>query len=622
MRMRRRQKKKAIVTIGLIAGIVIVTVVLLFVLPKNKIKDTVIEVVAYYNIDVNPSIEISVDQNNNVVDIYGKNDDGEQICNELEYAGKPIAQAMREVFDIMVAQGYIKVGDKNAVAISFYSDSAEMSEDELTALVPEEYRDICAISTTIGTITERHLLQNPTATATQQMLTQSTTPTVTISPEVTDEATPAPSESYEGENDDPKNDYSDLDRSKPFILKVKLSGNNAIFTWSEYDYIGYMKTELCYVPKLKTSVEVPSRTLKTIYDANIRTCTISLSSLSFKEAGDEYFFMLNVYEDMNDPDGDIGYLVPNTVSLQMQKDGSIKVFNDNPNIFGHGVIGEDYFAPTMTINEENSNLVIRWQNQTHDDYRGVAFHISKSSDVPSSPGANKTNYLYMGTQTTSYIVCPEDFYSLKAGETYYFTIFSYFHSGQDIVGNTIRATIPHRVASTIQGSLDFDTNYFNLSWNKLAHPKIDNNEIKITYTDEGSSDRKSFDTFRVTHDISKYNGMFNWIFENVPGRTYFIKISTVYNDGDFIGGNEIALKIPSATPSPTPEPTPEPSEEPTDDPTEEPTDEPTDDPTEEPTDDPTDEPTDDPTEEPTDDPTDEPTDDPTDEPTDDPTDEP
>ena len=83
-------------------------------------------------LDINPSIEISVDENNNIKDFVGLNDDGSKVLDGMKIKGEATDDALKTVISEVVDQGYISA-EANSVLVSIEgvdeSKSDEIKED-------------------------------------------------------------------------------------------------------------------------------------------------------------------------------------------------------------------------------------------------------------------------------------------------------------------------------------------------------------------------------------------------------------------------------------------------------------------------------------------------------------
>jgi len=82
-------------------------------------------VYAYIDVDINPSLEFSINQKAQVLDIKPLNDDAQVLLKGLKLVNLPIKQAITEVVKESKKLGYIKLNVKNAVLISASIDAAK-----------------------------------------------------------------------------------------------------------------------------------------------------------------------------------------------------------------------------------------------------------------------------------------------------------------------------------------------------------------------------------------------------------------------------------------------------------------------------------------------------------------
>lgn len=84
-------KSKRVAIIAIVSISVCTAMVAVFLLCNVAVKGLGSqdeEIVGYYSIDVNPSIEISVGKDNKVIELIAKNYDAKQILSDYEYRGK------------------------------------------------------------------------------------------------------------------------------------------------------------------------------------------------------------------------------------------------------------------------------------------------------------------------------------------------------------------------------------------------------------------------------------------------------------------------------------------------------------------------------------------------------
>lgn len=91
-------------------------------------------VFAYVDVDINPSVEFSIDKNAKVLDTKPLNTDAERLLKELELIDLPIKEAISQVVDTSKQLGYISTSKTNEILISasINENSTQNSSDQNT----------------------------------------------------------------------------------------------------------------------------------------------------------------------------------------------------------------------------------------------------------------------------------------------------------------------------------------------------------------------------------------------------------------------------------------------------------------------------------------------------------
>ncbi len=98
-----------------IASSIAAVFVLVFMFSRVSFKDSVY---GYVSVDINPSIEFSVDKEFEVLETKALNSDGEVIVSELDAKGKNVYDVITDILDESEAHGYIKEDKNNLVLVS------------------------------------------------------------------------------------------------------------------------------------------------------------------------------------------------------------------------------------------------------------------------------------------------------------------------------------------------------------------------------------------------------------------------------------------------------------------------------------------------------------------------
>ena len=97
---------------------------------------------AIVQIDVNPSIEMTVDENNNVTSIRGLNDEGKMLVLDEELENKKIDEVLNMLIDLELKTGYLDVNSsENKMKVAVSSETEEINE-ELTNIINNSLTEI------------------------------------------------------------------------------------------------------------------------------------------------------------------------------------------------------------------------------------------------------------------------------------------------------------------------------------------------------------------------------------------------------------------------------------------------------------------------------------------------
>ena len=84
--------------------------------------------IGYLSIDVNPSIELSYNRLNRVVQVHGLNTEAQNLLKDKKFSGKNIDKATEEIISILLENGYFANGD---AALMFSADNSKTSKQLL-----------------------------------------------------------------------------------------------------------------------------------------------------------------------------------------------------------------------------------------------------------------------------------------------------------------------------------------------------------------------------------------------------------------------------------------------------------------------------------------------------------
>ncbi|MDD7795273.1 anti-sigma-I factor RsgI family protein [Clostridium sp. 'White wine YQ'] len=98
---------------------------------------------SYISLDINPSVELKSNMFGRIVDVNPLNEDGKKIYSGLKLKGEKEEEALGELIKAAKDNGYLKVGEDNAVAITLSSNSRNREDKvkELEVELKQELND-------------------------------------------------------------------------------------------------------------------------------------------------------------------------------------------------------------------------------------------------------------------------------------------------------------------------------------------------------------------------------------------------------------------------------------------------------------------------------------------------
>lgn len=89
---------------------------------------------SFVSLDINPSIELTLDNNNKVVSVRGTNEDGQVLLyGEANFVGKDVETVIQEITDLAIEHGYISQ-DNKVVNTSVSAESNQKAQDILNKI--------------------------------------------------------------------------------------------------------------------------------------------------------------------------------------------------------------------------------------------------------------------------------------------------------------------------------------------------------------------------------------------------------------------------------------------------------------------------------------------------------
>ena len=122
-----RPKAKYFISSAIAASFMLLISLALF-FTNNPLKKE--DAYAFVVIDINPSIELSIDSNNRVIGVKNINNDAQILTEGLQLKGKTVKDALRDVLDRSKEYGFIKMESKNVILKSISHNAGKVQKDK------------------------------------------------------------------------------------------------------------------------------------------------------------------------------------------------------------------------------------------------------------------------------------------------------------------------------------------------------------------------------------------------------------------------------------------------------------------------------------------------------------
>lgn len=129
---------------------IVVCAVFAFYSPANRVASVI-------EIDVNPSIEISADKDDKIIEVVPLNADGVTIIDDMNFEGVDLDIAINALIGSMLRNGFITV-TQNAILVSVASEDADKQQD-LLRRVSDDINDVLTIGKVEGAVLTQSLTQ-------------------------------------------------------------------------------------------------------------------------------------------------------------------------------------------------------------------------------------------------------------------------------------------------------------------------------------------------------------------------------------------------------------------------------------------------------------------------------
>lgn len=124
--MSHKEKKRPVVP--MVAALAMIVFLVIYIVMPSQTEPPIVtkEVYSYVSIDINPSIELRLDQKDTIIEVISYNQEADQIIKETDLEGKTIQDSLLTLMDNETLNTYLKEG---YMQVSIYGENADHSND-------------------------------------------------------------------------------------------------------------------------------------------------------------------------------------------------------------------------------------------------------------------------------------------------------------------------------------------------------------------------------------------------------------------------------------------------------------------------------------------------------------
>lgn len=508
---------------------------------------TAAQSVAYYTVDVNPSICVHVDEQGLVTKVVSQNKDAVDIIKALDCAGKPATDVIREIIAAVKEAGYLGENNKIVLIGCFTADGThvEAALGDLQSKLEADFGEMIELLIVSGSLDDLQAAKELQVSAGLLRLAQMADGVdVKVGEKVGEVAQQV--RQVNGEN-----------FSAPKISAAVKDGTVKL-SWDSLDFaaMGYAGNKVVYriaagdTEQETASLSAPEAGRHNFYTYGVQPLghTVKLSFGATK-----YFAVYAQY-------GDI-VKCSNVVRCTMPAEAAA------PAPSASATLGPEKSSepnPTQTAMPEHTvsgrvsggKIILSWSEEASDSFQGYKVVASKTNPSPRYPEDGYIKYITDKSKTS--VSLYEGTGGLKGDTYYYFSITYLFSDGSSVAGNAVRLKVPPKPAdptpkpdktsgdyasSTISGSIDGTT--VKLSWSKVEDSRFEGYKVVASFTNPNPKYPDDGYLYYITKaSATSKNFSVSKLGSYEPGATCYFSITVVYNDAKK-AGNSIALTIPA-----------------------------------------------------------------------------
>ncbi len=447
------------------------------------VQSTTPAAMAYYTVDINPSLCVHVDADNKVTGLLGQNDDAQTLLDSLNCVGKPITEAIRQIISAAQEAGYFSEGQRYVLVGCFAADgtAAQGALGNLQAQLESDFGDMINLLIVSGTLEDKQMADSLRVSAGLLKLSQ-----LAEGVEVSDT----------DKVEDILGEVAEINQKNYCAPALRVSGNeqSLAFTWNELDFdeIGYTGKVKYHIVIADTGDDIAEMNGRTLETVSFNTCgeqttsmKLALEPYGLKPGDSKYFGIYAEYNGVTVACSPVHFTVP---AAQPSPTPS-SLTSDRPEPTATPAAPAAY---TVSGHVSGQYVILSWGKETRADLAGYKVVASRTNSSPSYPSDGYLKFI-TNADTTS-IKLYEGYGGLKGDTSYYFSVTYLYNDGSTVAANAVRLKVPAKVdgeqeptsgsyASTDISGYISDDGKIHLSWKEVSGSGFDGYKVMYSFSD-------------------------------------------------------------------------------------------------------------------------------------------
>ena len=515
-------------------------------------------VVAFYTVDINPSICINVDENEIVKSVKSQNEDAKELIKELKLGGLGSSQAIEMIIEAARKAGFIDESN-SYVLVGRFGDGNDEALFDLQAKLEADLDEMIQLLIVSGSYEDKLAADKLNVSAGLLKLSRMA------------EGVEIKDDSKVKDIVEEVSQYNQYKYIAPTIKAVSATSGITL-SWNELDFVnmGYTGKVIYQIMAAKSETDLKNMSAVKIGALDFLstdeqpTSYFIESDAEIFETGDYCCFALYaVYS------GDI-YVKSNIVKAAIPGTSPTPSPTPSPSATPLPSATPEPAGKLVSGYVSGEYVYLSWQKNEKEGFSGYKIVASTTNENPAYPEDGYLKYI-TDVNTTSKSLY-EGYAGLKANTYYYFSVTYLYNDGSRIIGNAVRLKVPEKEdepeptttptgdydQSTISGSIDGST--ISLNWSAIDDSRFAGYKVVASYTvpnpvypnqkylyyitSSGDTSR-SFDVAYLVSKLGTYES----------GAVCHFSITVLYDGGTTkIAGNAITLSLPEPE-EPEPYPT-------------------------------------------------------------------